>query len=65
MQWEFVVALTLAIPVILFPVAFVWYLNVGGIYKAVRAFRERRTARREQTTPAVQEHREVAHRIET
>ena len=65
MEWRYILALVIAIPVILFPVAFVWYLNVGGIYKAVRAFRERRAARSEQTTPAVQEHREAAHRIET
>jgi len=41
MQWELVVALVIAIPVILFPAAFVWYLNIGGI---VRAVREARTA---------------------
>jgi hypothetical protein len=36
MQWEFVVALVIAIPIILFPAAFVWYLNVGGIYTAIK-----------------------------
>jgi len=36
MQWELVVALVVAIPVILFPAAFVWYLNIGGIVQAVR-----------------------------
>ena len=30
MQWELVVALVIAIPVILFPAVFVWYLNIGG-----------------------------------
>ena len=44
MQWEFIVALVLAIPIILFPVAFVWYLNVGGIYAAIKEARERRVA---------------------
>ena len=34
MQWEFVVALAIAIPVVLFPAAFVWYLNIGGIVQA-------------------------------
>lgn len=34
MQWEFVVALVVAIPVILLPVALVWYyLNMSGLYK--------------------------------
>jgi hypothetical protein len=36
MQWEFVLALIIAIPVIIFPAAFVWYMNIGGIYVAVR-----------------------------
>ena len=45
LQWEFVVALIIAVPIILFPAAFVWYLNIGGIYQAVREARERRAAR--------------------
>jgi len=46
MEWEFVVALALAIPIILFPAAFVWYLNIGGIYTAIKEARERRAVRR-------------------
>ncbi len=42
MTWELIVALVIAIPVILFPAAFVWYLNIGGIVHAVR---EARTAK--------------------
>ena len=34
MQWELIVALVIAIPVILFPAAFVWYLNIGSIFQA-------------------------------
>ncbi len=45
MQWEFVVALVIAIPIILFPAAFVWYLNIGGIYAAIREARARRVTR--------------------
>ena len=41
MQWEIVVALMVAIPVILFPAAFFWYLNLGGI---VMCFKEARKA---------------------
>ena len=36
MQWELIVALAIVIPVILFPAAFVWYLNIGGIVQAAR-----------------------------
>ena len=48
MHWEFIVALIIAIPVILFPVAFIWYLNVGGIYAAVREARKKRAAREQE-----------------
>ena len=46
MQWELVVALVIAIPIILFPAAFVWYLNASGIYTVVRETRKRRIARK-------------------
>ncbi len=36
MQWQLIVALVVIVPVILVPVLFVWYLNVGGIYAAVK-----------------------------
>ena len=45
MEWQYILALVIAIPVILFPAAFVWYLNVGGIVSAVKEARERRAAR--------------------
>ena len=45
MQWELVIALVIVIPVILFPAAFIWYLNIGGINAAIRDARERRAAR--------------------
>ena len=45
MQWELLLALAVAIPIILFPAAFVWYLNIGGIYAAIKEAREKRAAR--------------------
>jgi len=45
MEWEFIVALVIAIPIILFPVAFVWYLNIGGATHAIKEAKERRLAR--------------------
>ena len=44
MQTELIVALVVAVPVILFPAAFVWYLNIGGVVKAVREARARKAA---------------------
>ena len=52
MQWQLVVALVIAIPIILFPVAFVWFLNIGGIYAAVKEARERRAVREKELNAA-------------
>jgi len=38
MQFEFIVALAIAIPIILFPAAFIWYLNIG-VYAAMKEAR--------------------------
>ena len=48
MQWAFVVALVIAIPIILFPAAYVWYLNIGGTYAAMKEAR----AKKHETTKA-------------
>lgn len=39
MTWEIAVVLALAIPVILFPAAYVGYLTIGGTLAAVRGER--------------------------
>ena len=46
MEWQIVVALVIAIPVILFPAAFVWYLNIGGIYAMIKEARAKRALRK-------------------
>ncbi len=48
-----ILALVIAIPIILFPAAFVWYLNVGGIYAAIKEARERRVAQEKGTQTTV------------
>lgn len=53
MAWEFIVALVIAIPVILFPIAFIWYLNVGGIYAAIKRARAKRLAEKQDIRTAV------------
>ena len=45
MELAAIVALVIAIPVILFPAAFVWYLNIGGIAHAVKEAREAKAAK--------------------
>ena len=54
MQWELVVALVIAIPIILFPAAFVWYLNVSGIYIVIRETRKRQIARKKKMRAVVE-----------
>jgi len=44
MEWQIVVALVIAVPVILFPAALVWYLQLGGIYAAVKEARAKKVA---------------------
>jgi hypothetical protein len=34
MGWEGILAMVVAAPLILAPVAFIWYLNAGGIFAA-------------------------------
>ena len=45
MEWQIIIAILIAIPIILFPVALIWYLNVGGIVTAVKEARARRAGR--------------------
>ena len=46
MQWELIVALVVAIPVILFPVAYIWYINIGGLVAAIKHAREKQVIRK-------------------
>ena len=36
MDWPVILALVIVIPIILIPVAFIWYMNIGGVYAAIR-----------------------------
>ena len=49
MEGQVIIALAIAIPVILFPAAFVWYLNIGGVFQAVKETRARRVAEKAPT----------------
>jgi hypothetical protein len=37
-----IIALIIAIPVMIFPAAFVWYINVSGIFASLREARARK-----------------------
>jgi len=54
MEWYVILALVLAVPVILFPAAFVWYLNVSGLFRVMRDARQRQKRRAEAIRKAEQ-----------
>jgi hypothetical protein len=39
-----IIALVAVIPVMLFPAALIWYINIGGIVLTIREAREKKTA---------------------
>ena len=45
MEWQFLVALMVAIPLVLLPVAIVRYVNAGGLLRALRGRWTRRAVR--------------------
>jgi hypothetical protein len=49
MEWQIILALVIAIPVILFPVAFIWFINIGGIWAAIKQAREKNAARKKKS----------------
>ncbi len=53
MQWQLIVALVIAIPIILIPAAFVWYLNIGGMLAATKQAQEKQAAREKGAEDAV------------
>jgi len=54
MQWEFIVALAIALPIILLPAAFIWYLVIVGFYARTKEAQERRAAVRRLVGEAIQ-----------
>ena len=59
MGWQTILALVVIIPVILIPVAFVWYLNIGGIHAVLKEAKEKRTApKKELKTKSAESHAE-------
>ena len=44
MEWYGIVALAIAAPFVLFPVAFTWYISGGGIYSAIARRRKAKLA---------------------
>jgi hypothetical protein len=54
MGWQIIVALALVIPIILIPVLFVWYLNIGSLYTAIKQRQAARERDRRRAAEAMQ-----------
>ena len=54
MEGQAILALVLAAPIVLLPVAYVGYLTVGGIHAAIRKAEEKTAPREEGTTAAAE-----------
>ena len=48
MDWQIVVALLVAVPVIIIPVAFIWFFNIGGVMTAIKDARAKRAAKKKE-----------------
>ena len=45
MEWYFILAIVVGIMIISFPIAFIWYMNVSGLYQVMRDARQRQKRR--------------------
>ena len=54
MEWQFVIALLVAVPIIIFPVAFIWYINISGVRQSVKEVIERRVAQEKEANNSVE-----------
>jgi len=54
MDWQIILAIVVAIPVVLVPAVLVWYLNVSGTFTVIRETRRRRIAREKRMKAAVE-----------
>jgi hypothetical protein len=52
MEWPIIVAIVVGIPIILFPAAFTWFINVSGILAVMKETRKREVARRKRALAA-------------
>lgn len=45
MEWQVILAIVIAIPLIVLPAVFIWYMNVSGLFQVMRDARERQKKR--------------------
>lgn len=45
MAWQLIVAIVVVVPLILFPAALIWYVNVSGLLQVMREAHQRQKRR--------------------
>lgn len=45
MEWYFILVIVVAIMIISFPIAFIWYMNASGLYQVLHDARQRQKRR--------------------
>ena len=53
MTWQIALALFIIAPVLVIPAVFIWYMNISGMYGAVKEARAKRTALKDRATEPV------------
>ena len=56
MEWQVVLAMVVAIPIILLPVAFIWYLNIGGIRAVLRRRQQKPATKNKEISMVAEKH---------
>jgi len=56
MEWQIIVALVVVATLILFPAAFIWYMNIGGLYNMLREWQKKKAAKKERMGVTVHQH---------
>ena len=50
MEWQVILAIIIAAPLLLLPVAFVWWLNFGGVYQMIKGTEKKKATAKERET---------------
>jgi hypothetical protein len=54
MHWEFIIALIIAVPIILFPAALIWHMNIRGVFSGLKKESQQRKQERNKRDMLVQ-----------
>jgi uncharacterized protein YxeA len=54
MHWEFIIALIIAVPIILFPAVLIWHMNIRGVFSGLTKESQQRKQERNKRDMLVQ-----------